>query len=273
MCSLPFPSPGIINLFNGKPFSKQRQWKCLETKFFPSLKFPSGMRETSLLDSSSMDALYYPFHLCHEQILQQLLEDYPHVHFRDFMALQLTPFMGTTGFPDRMGDYYPDLLASGKIVQGYDDSGPLSPVMVTAVNRDLADPLWRSIFHEALRRDRGFQRGLVSFSQDSQGRMTAPTDSSLLMAFQQPERAFAPYTVESLQAMSRRRLPEHENLAFEYGFGLTKTSAALVYSVQLCHQLGLVAVTDSPAHHQLLTRICLRDSVELSNICVKREGY
>jgi hypothetical protein len=273
MCSLPFPSPGIINLFNGKPFSKQRQWKCLETKFFPSLKFPSRMRETSLLDSSSMDALYYPFHLCHEQILQQLLEDYPHVHFRDFMALQLTPFMGTTGFPDRMGDYYPDLLASGKIVQGYDDSGPLSPVMVTAVNRDLADPLWRSIFHEALRRDRGLQRGLVSFSQDSQGRMTAPTDSSLLMAFQQPEREFVPYTVESLQAMSRRRLPEHENLEFEYGFGLTKTSAALVYSVQLCHQLGLVAVTDSPAHHQLLTRICLRDSVELSNICVKREGY
>jgi len=220
-----------------------------------------------------MDALYYPFHLCHKQTLHQLLGDYPRVHFRDFMALQLTPFMGTTGFPDRMGDDYPDLLVSGRIVQGHDVSGRLSPEIATAINRDLTDPLWRSIFHEALRHERGFQRGLVAFSQDSQGRMTAPTDSALLMAFQQPEREFAPYTVEILQAMSRRRLPEHETLEFEYGFGLIKTSAALVYSIQLCHKLGLVAVTDSPEHHQLLKRTCLGDSVELTNICVKREGY
>jgi hypothetical protein len=93
------------------------------------------------------------------------------------------------------------------------------------------------------------------------------------VAFQQPEREFVPYSIETIQAMSRRRLPEQENLTFEYGFGLIKTSAALVYSIQLCHQLGLVAVTDSPAHHQLLRRTCLRDSVDLSNICVKREGY
>ncbi len=220
-----------------------------------------------------MDALYYPFHLCHEQTLHQIVKDYSHVHFLDFMALQLTPFMGTTGFPDRMGDYYPDLLENGKIVQGYDDSGQLSPEIATAVNRDLTDPLWRSIFHEALRNDRGFQRGLVAFSQDSQGRMTVPTNSALLGGFQQQERESAPYTVETLQAMSRRRLREQENLAFEYGFGLIKTSAALLYGIQLCGQLGLVAVTDSPGHHQLLTRTCLRDSVDLSKICVKREGY
>ncbi|MDH3503051.1 MAG: hypothetical protein OEM58_00810 [Nitrospirota bacterium] len=220
-----------------------------------------------------MDALYYPFHLCHEQTLHQLLKDYSHVHFRDFMALQLTPLMGTTGFPDRMGDYYPNFLESGKIVQGYDDSGQLSPEIATAVNRDLADPLWRSIFHEALRNDRGFQRGLVPFSQDSQGRMTVPTDSALLAAFQQPKREFAPYTVETLQAMSRRRLPENEVLDFEYGFGLIKTSAALVYSIRRCQQLGLAPVTDSPGHHQLLARTCLRDGVVVSNVCVKREGY
>ncbi len=220
-----------------------------------------------------MNALYYPFHLCHEQTLHQILKDYSHVHFLDFMALQLTPLMGATGFPDRMGDYYSDLLESGRIIQGHDVSGLLSPAMVTGVNQDLADPLWRSIFHEALKDDRRFQRGLVSFSQDSQGRSSVPTDSALLVAFQQPEREFVPYTVETLQAMSRRRLPERENLAFEYGFGLIKTSAALLYSIQLCGQLGLVAVTDSPGHHQLLTRTCLRDSVELSNFCVKREGY
>jgi hypothetical protein len=220
-----------------------------------------------------MDALYYPFHLCHERTLQQLLEDYPCVHFRDFMALQLTPFMGTTGFPDRMGDYYPDLLESDRIVQGYEFSGPLSPANITAVNRDVADSLWRSIFHEALRHDRRFQRGLVAFSQDSQGRSSVATDSAVLSAFQQPEREFAPYTVETLQAMSRRRLPENETLGFEYGFGLMKTSAALVYSIQLCHQLNLAAVTDSAAHHQLLARTCHRDSLNLPNVYVKREGY
>jgi hypothetical protein len=220
-----------------------------------------------------MDALYYPFHLCHEQTLHQLLSDYPVVHFRDFMALQLTPFMGTTGFPDRMGDYYPDLLANGRIVQGHDVSGRLSPEIAAAVNRDVTDPHWRSIFHEGLRNDRSFQRGLVAFSQDSQGRSSVATDSAVLSAFQQPEREFAPYTVETLQAMSRRRLPENETLGFEYGFGLMKTSAALVYSIQLCHQLNLAVVTDSAAHHQLLARTCHRDSLNLPNVYVKREGY
>ncbi|MCA9421167.1 MAG: hypothetical protein KC592_09120 [Nitrospira sp.] len=226
-----------------------------------------------MLDSLPMDALYYPFHLCHEQTLHQLLANYRHVHFLDFMALQLTPFMGATGFPDRMGDYYPDLLESGRIIQGHNVSGPLSPEMIGAVDQDLVDPLWRSIFHEGLKDDRRFQRGLVAFDQDSQGRSSVPTDSALLVAFQQAEREFVPYTVETLQAMSGRRLPEQENLAFEYGFGLIKTSAALVYSIRRCQQLGLEAVTDSFGHHQLLTRTCLRESVELSNFCVKREGY
>ena len=220
-----------------------------------------------------MDALYYPFHLCHEQTLQQLLESYPCVHFRDFMALQLTPFMGTIAFPDRMGDDYPDLVKSGRIVQGHDLSGPLSPAITSMVNQDLADPLWRSIFHQALRHDRRFQRGLFPFSQDTQGRSTVVSDSAGLLAFQRPEREFAPFTVEALQAISRRPLSADENLSFEYGFGLIKTSAALAYSIQLCHQLGLVAVTDSVFHYRLLARTCLRDIVDLTNICVKREGY
>jgi hypothetical protein len=220
-----------------------------------------------------MDALYYPFHLCHEQTLNQLLENYSRIHFRDYMALQLTPFMGTTGFPVRMGDYYSDLLANGRIVQGHDVSGRLSPEIATAVNRDVTDPHWRSLFHESLRHDRSFQRGLVAFSQDSQGRSTVAADSALLLALKLPEREFAEYTVETLQVMSRRPLPEQENLDFEYGFGLIKTSAALIYSIRLCQQLGLVAVTDLASHHRLLTRTCLRDFVDLTNSCVKREGY
>jgi hypothetical protein len=229
--------------------------------------------DTGLLDSSSMDALYYPFHLCHDQTLHQLLSNYSVVHFRDFMAVQLTPLVGTTAFPDRMGDYYPDLVKSGRIVQGHQVSGPLNPAMTTAVNRDLADPLWRSLFHEALGHDRYFQRGLVAFSQDSQGRSSVAADSAVLSALQQPEREFAPYTVQTLQAMSRSRMPEDKTLEFEYGFGLMKTSAALLYTIQLCRQLGLTAVTDSAPHHQVLARTCQRDTVELTNFCVKREGY
>jgi hypothetical protein len=220
-----------------------------------------------------MDALYYPFHLCHKQTLQQLLVDYARVHFRDYMALQLTPFMGTTGFSDRMGDYYPDLFMSGRIVQGHNVSGPLSPELIMAVNRDIADPQWRALFHEGLKNDRSFQRGLVVFSLDSQGRSTVPTDSAVLSAFQQPEREFTPYTVETLQTMSRRPLPEKDNLTFEYGFWLMKTSAALIYSIRLCQQLGVVAVTDLAAHHQLLARTRVRDSVDVTYFYVERKGY
>ena len=107
-----------------------------------------------------MNALYYPFHLCHERTLQRLLVDCQIVHFRDFMALQLTPMMGTTAFPDRMGDYHPELLKVGRIVQGHDVSGAMAPETVYAVNRDLADAQWRKYFQDFILNDRRFQRGL-----------------------------------------------------------------------------------------------------------------
>ena len=66
-----------------------------------------------------MDALFYPFHLCHEKTLRGLLQKFHAIHFRDFMALQLTPLTGMTAFPDRMGDYYPEELEAGNIVQGH----------------------------------------------------------------------------------------------------------------------------------------------------------
>jgi len=40
-------------------------------------------------------ALYYPFHLCSRDTLTHLLSAYALVHFRDYMALQLTPMCGT----------------------------------------------------------------------------------------------------------------------------------------------------------------------------------
>ncbi|MBS0154216.1 MAG: hypothetical protein JSS38_06470, partial [Nitrospira sp.] len=90
--------------------------------------------------------LFYPFHLCHERTLQWLLERYEQVHFRDYMAIQVSPFCGTTAFPERMGDAFPDLLASKRLVQGYNVSGPLTPDTCIAVDRDLTDSTWRGLF-------------------------------------------------------------------------------------------------------------------------------
>src|ERR1700704_2174746 len=105
-------------------------------------------------------ALFYPFHLCHPDSLARLLPRFATIHFRDFMALQLTPMSGMTAFQDRMGMNFPSLIKSGLLVQGYDVSGPLHPTVAATIDRDLRDPLWRARFHTALRRDRRLQRGL-----------------------------------------------------------------------------------------------------------------
>ena len=113
-----------------------------------------------------MNALYYPFHLCHEKTLHRVLADFEQIHFRDFMALQLTPFVGTTAFPDRMGDSYPEFLEAGRIVQGHHVSGVMSPELIASVNQDLQDPLWRtSLSSSSLLKDYRFQRGLFDGSQ------------------------------------------------------------------------------------------------------------
>src|SRR5215212_3431509 len=106
------------------------------------------------------EVLFYPFHLCHERTLYRLLDDFSRVHFRDYMAIQMSLFSGTTAYSDRMGDRYPNLVTEGRLVQGHDVSGPLSPYNVAAVNRDLADPIWRGLFHAAMIQDARFQIGL-----------------------------------------------------------------------------------------------------------------
>ena len=189
------------------------------------------------------------------------------------MALQLSPMVGTLAFPDRMGDDYPELLETGRIVQGHSVSGPMSPNIATAVNLDLEDPVWRSCFHEELKSDTQFQRGLVTFAQDSQGRSTGPIDTSALLELQRPEWEFTDFNVETIMTLSGKRLSQEDTYRYEYGFALIKTAASLLYTIQLCHQLNLVAVTDSASHHQLLTRTCQRDSIDLANNRIKREGY
>ena len=220
-----------------------------------------------------MNVLFYPFHLCHERTLEQLLAEYEHVHFRDYMALQLSPMMGTMAYPDRMGDDYPELLRTGRIVQGHSVIGAMSPDVVTAVNRDLDDQRWRASFHEALLHDLQFQRGLVTFSQDGQGRSTKPTDSIGLLKLQQPEWEVMPFQVEMIKALSGKRLSGEEHDHYEYGFALVKTAASLIFTIHLCQQMNLGAATDSASHHQLLMRTCERDHLTLSNRLVRREGY
>ncbi len=218
-----------------------------------------------------MNALYYPFHLCHERTLERLLKEFTVVHFRDFMALQLTPFMGTTAFPDRMGDDYPQLLEAGRIIQGHNVSGTLHPDVIAAVDRDLSDPTWRSTFHEALSNDYRFQRTLFDES-DIQKRGDSIEGSSL-PAFGTPDWQEKPFSVASVKALSRQSIHHEDDPAFEYGWALVKTSAALTYTIQLCHQLHVAAVTDSASYHRLFTQSCGRQQIEIAHSCIKREGY
>jgi hypothetical protein len=220
-----------------------------------------------------MNALYYPFHLCHERTLGHLLEEHQIVHFRDFMALQLTPMMGTTAFPDRMGDYHPEDLQAGRIVQGHNLSGAMGPDTVVAVDRDLADVQWRTLFQESMLKDRRFQRGLFGDpNSERTGSIETPPKPEWHQ-FRDETWTARLFDVKLVQNLSRRRLFGEELTQFEYGWALIKTSASLMYTIQLCHQQNLVAVTDSPAHHHLLMRTRVRDGITLVNICVKREGY
>ncbi len=215
-------------------------------------------------------ALYYPFHLCHERTLKRLLEDYETVHFRNFMALRLTPLMGTTAFPDRMGDYYPQHLAAGRIIQGYDPNGSMTPQTTSAVNQDLTDSSWRHRFQDSILNDHRFQRGLFP---DPQAEIAQAENSPAWLQFHEETWEYEVLNVEIVQALSRKRLQGRQASQFEYGWAMIKTAASLIYTIQLCHQLKLTAVPDSTAHYHLLAQTCRREDTKLENVCLKREGY
>lgn len=221
------------------------------------------MAALSMKPTSVTDVLFYPFHLCHARTLRQLLEQCERVHFRDYMAIQLSPFFGTTAYPDRMGDAYPDLLAQGRLVQGYDVSGPLSYKTIEAVNRDLSDQAWRDLFHRALAEDRRFRIGLFG---------TAAEDSLTARLMAEPFRT-APMTVAEVRRLCGAPVSGNERDRCDYGFALLKTSAALVYTVQLAEEHQFAVATDSPAHGALLSRLALRDGVRLRRRIIERTGY
>lgn len=209
------------------------------------------------------DVLFYPFHLCHEQTLRQLLSRYARVHFRDYMAIQLSPLFGTTAYPDRMGDAFPGLGVVGRLVQGYDVSGPLSLQVCAAIDCDLSDQDWRDQFHIAMANDVRFQRGLCGTpaNESTAGWMTDETWRT------------HPYTVASLRERSQIPLSGPSAESFDYGFALLKTSAALVYTVQLATEHDLAVATDSPAHFALLAHSTKREGIRLPNSLITRNGY
>jgi hypothetical protein len=211
------------------------------------------------------EALYYPFHLCSDDTLSRLLAHFHAVHFRDYMAVQLTPFFGTTAFSDRMGDAYPDLLSSGRLVQGYNTSGALDADMEAAVYRDLADPEWRRRFHQAFTDQRRFQRGLFDASHGIMiGQAMVPGPAALL-CLMDAGRARQYYTVESIRGLSKSQRTLSDSYRFEYGMALLKTSAAGVWTCRIAQRRDLSVVTDSPGHYELLRQTFRREGIAIAN--------
>lgn len=202
------------------------------------------------------DAFFYPFHLCSPDTLERVLSRYDTVHFRDYMALQLTPTSGTTAFPDRMGDLHPEFLKQERIVQGYRVSGPLSPEMDRRIDHDFKDRTWREIFHFALRNDARFQRGMAP-----EGTNFGPWLPNRWMEWQ--------ITLAEVRQMSMLKLDPERAIFLEYGLMLVKTSAALWYTIQICQQHAFEAVTDSISHARLLQHVTARDHIALPTFLLR----
>ena len=226
-----------------------------------------------MLNERGRAVLYYPFHLCHPRTLERLLETHAAVHFRDHMALQLTAMTGLTAYADRMGDQHPDLVRSGRIVQGHPVSGPLDDDMAAMVERDLADATWRSLFHVALTDDRRFQRGLFELSHGMViGGFRVPGPQAFLQ-LTRPYRETEPYAIDAVRRLSRTQAGLDAAYRYEYGLALVTTSASLHHTVRLADRFDLAAVTDSRPHFDLLDRIRTRDGLGFENIWMIREGY
>ncbi len=218
-----------------------------------------------MTSSPIRNALFYPFHLCAPDTLDYLLAHYGTIHFRDYMALRLTPFMGTTAYQDRMGDGHPDLVLSGRIVQGHPVSGPLDDAAITEINHDCADPHWRTLFHAGLQEDRRFQRGLFDLTHSMRIGSTLVPGPAALLRLLEPHRATEWWTVALVQQLAKSSATLEEAYRFEYGLALLKTAAAQVYTLRLAEAHGLVPVTDSKTHHALLSRTMARAGVDLPN--------
>ena len=179
------------------------------------------------------------------------------MHFRDFMALQLTPMVGMTAYPDRMGDSFPDLLTSGRLIQGHNVSGPLSAEIVAAVDRDLSDPRWRHLFGTYLRTNLRFQEGLFDRGQPIPERMDRLEGAS--------------FNVDGIRKRCGQVTSDETEL--DYGLALIKTAASLIFTYRLALNHGLQVATDSPAHFELFEQTRTREPHSIANHLIARKGY
>jgi hypothetical protein len=189
------------------------------------------------------------------------------------MSLQLTPMAGVTAFHDRIGADFPDLVANGRLVQGYDVSGPLTNDLIADIDRDLSDGTWRQLFHQALSHDRRFQRGLFDLTHSMQiGNTTVPGAAALLNL---TKTAFLehPFCVREIKELSSGSLALDPGYHLEYGVALIKTSASLMYTNRLARTHLLQAATDSPTHFALFEHAKRRDGRQWANHLVVRQGY
>jgi hypothetical protein len=207
-----------------------------------------------------LDALFYPFHLCHQETLGRMLQRFPTVHFRDFMALRLTPLGGLTAFPERMGDRNPEFLLNGRIVEGHNVSGPLPACVAASVDRDLDDPVWRVLFHSAIENDLRLRLGLFPADAVPSG---WPKEST----------ASGPFSIDVLRSLLSGARERVYPIQIEYGLALVKTSAALAHTTELARSHALQAATDSAAHFALYERSCRRDGIVILNHLLLRNGY
>jgi len=218
-------------------------------------------------------ALFYPFHLCHQETLVRLLSRFATIHFRDFMALRLTPMSGMTAFQDRMGMSFPELIESGRLVQGYDVSGPLPLTVAAVIDRDLRDPLWRARFHTAFCQDRRFQRGLFDLSHSIRiGNSLVPGPAALLRLMNDSFRQ-RPFDLDRVRSLLTGPLALEDGYHCQYGLGLVTTSASLVYTHTLAQSYRLQPVTDSPAHFSLYVQSCARENWPRISHLLIRIGY
>jgi hypothetical protein len=182
-----------------------------------------------------------------------------------FVTICLTPLMGTMAYQDRMGDDHPILVKTGRLVQGYDVSGPLDRAATAAVDRDLSDVRWRALFHEAMQNDRRFQRGLFDLIHAMRiGQALVPGPAALLRLLD-ASRAESPCSVALVQGLARPTQTLEEAYEFEYGLALLKTAAAQVYTIRLAQQQALLPVTDSHSHFALLGHTLAREGLDLAN--------
>ena len=205
--------------------------------------------------------------------MARLLTRFATIHFRDFMALQLTSMSGMTAFQDRMGMSFPELIKSGRLVQGYNVSGPLPLSVAATVVRDLHDPVWRARFHTALCRDRRFQRGLFEPSHSLRiGNSLVPGPAALLRLMDDSFRQHV-YDLDRVRGLSKSSMTLEEGYQFEYGLALVKTSASLVYTQTLALAHQLQPVTDSFSHFALYAQSCIRENWPRTNHLLIRAGY